>query len=228
MVIELAGVPGAGKTTFAKRLAKMMGWKRVRIDGNGELYWYNFLFLLRHPVNALRQMVWLLSYRGERRRWRTKFMNLYLVRNARWMKARRMNQAIIDQGHLQNIVSLFNEAMSPDVIGAYLSLLPKPDHALIFAIPPQIAEMHMKRRGYGVREELDASARQRWLAAAHVNVGILWSIIRKAGVAAELIDGYEAAERTLLRFTAPHTVCDIQNPNSGRRKRDGRIGVMVR
>ena len=105
MIVELVGLPGSGKSTFARTLEGEGKWKRARVSGNIELLWYSKLFCLRHPVSAYHQLCWLIRHRGHRALWYTKFVNLSLVHNAKYMKARGMQNALSDQGHLQNVMS---------------------------------------------------------------------------------------------------------------------------
>src|SRR3989344_4218701 len=99
MIIEFVGLPGSGKSTFAKRLAEHGSWKLVSVSGRAELVFYNVLFLFWHPISFVQGISWFWRYRGLRELWYTKFANLFLVHNAKYMKARRYPRAIIDQGH---------------------------------------------------------------------------------------------------------------------------------
>ena len=201
MVIELVGLPGSGKTTFAKKLEKEGGWTRVRVTGAGEILRYNFLFVLFHPVSTFSQLVWFARYAGDRSLWYTKFMNLFLVHNAKFMKARSIDRAIVDQGHLQNIISLFGRAVEKERVASYVRILPKPDHALIFTVSSEIAEKRMKERGYGVREDVSPEERATWLASATIHVSMLPDMLPGHGIPADVLADDRSIEQALERFS---------------------------
>jgi glycosyltransferase involved in cell wall biosynthesis len=162
MIVELVGLPGSGKTTFAKRLAERESWKLITISRSYELFLYNALFLLRHPISFARGLWWLCRYRGVRELWYTKFVNLFLVHNAKYMKAARCPRAIIDQGHHQNIISLFDTRVADDTIDEYRRILPKPDLLCFFLADEETREKRLAERGYGAREEWSANDREDW------------------------------------------------------------------
>ena len=162
MIIELVGLPGAGKTTFAKQLCEDKKHTLVRINGRSELLYYNLLFLFAHPYSWCAQLVWLFRHKGKPSLWYTKFTNLFLVHNAKYMKARQFRRAIIDQGHHQNILSLFDEVVDEKIINAYLRILPKPDLLCFLLVDDETRATRLHSRGYDTRDEEDESYRRAW------------------------------------------------------------------
>jgi len=162
MIIELVGLPGAGKTTFAKQLCEDKKHTLVRINGRSELLYYNLLFLFAHPYSWCAQLVWLFRHKGKPSLWYTKFTNLFLVHNAKYMKARQFRRAIIDQGHHQNILSLFDEVVDEKIINAYLCILPKPDLLCFLLVDDETRATRLHSRGYDTRDEEDESYRRAW------------------------------------------------------------------
>src|SRR3989338_1735816 len=140
MIIELIGLPGAGKTTFAKHLAEGGEWSLVKVGGKSELLFYNALFLLFRHI-------------GRRELRYTKFVNLFLVHNAKYMKAGKYPRAVIDQGHHQNVIALFDERVADGVIDRYAHSLPKPDLLVFFAASDEVRTKRLSGRGYGARDE---------------------------------------------------------------------------
>lgn len=165
MIVELIGLPGSGKTTFAKRLAEDGEWTLVSVGGRSELLFYNVLFLLCHPINFVQCFIWLWRYRGLRELWYTKFVNLFLVHNAKYVKAQKYPRAIIDQGHRQNIISLFDTRVANEIIDEYCAILPKPDLLCFFLADPETRSERLVERGYGARGELNEDYREAWEAA---------------------------------------------------------------
>ncbi|OGZ16967.1 MAG: hypothetical protein A3H76_05070 [Candidatus Lloydbacteria bacterium RIFCSPLOWO2_02_FULL_54_12] len=162
MIIELIGLPGAGKTTFAKHLAEGGEWSLVKVGGKSELLFYNALFLGRHPIVFLRTLFWLFRHIGRRELRYTKFVNLFLVHNAKYMKAGKYPRAVIDQGHHQNVIALFDERVADGVIDRYAHSLPKPDLLVFFAASDEVRTKRLSGRGYGARDEADKEYREGW------------------------------------------------------------------
>ncbi len=173
MIVELVGLPGSGKSTFARALQEGGVWTRVRIKGRLELLSYSTLFCLRHPISTLHQLCWLIRYRGHRALWYTKFVNLFFVHNAKFMKASRLGRAVIDQGHLQNIMSLFDAAVSPEVLLDYVAILPTPDVSIFFDIDSDERARRQKARGYEARESTPLDLRQKWHEASEKHFATL-------------------------------------------------------
>ncbi|MEK7118427.1 MAG: glycosyltransferase [Patescibacteria group bacterium] len=169
MIVELVGLPGSGKTTFAKRLSEREGWSVVSIAFRSELVFYNALFFFQHPVDFLRGLLWLCRYCGFWKLWYTKFTNLFLVHNATYMKARKYPRAIIDQGHHQNVISLFDRIVADDVIDRYVRFLPKPDILCFFIADDETRTKRLAERGYGARGELDENYREAWEEARSIH-----------------------------------------------------------
>ncbi len=162
MIVELVGLPGSGKTTFARRLTESEGWVLVSIGGPTELLFYNALFLLHHPMKFLCGLRWLSSHRGHRQLWYLKFVNLFLVHNAKYMKAGRYSRAVIDQGHHQNIISLFDTRVTDALLDSYAQSLPKPDLLCFFRADDETRTKRLTGRGYGARGEFNEDYREAW------------------------------------------------------------------
>ncbi len=173
MIVELVGLPGSGKSTFARALQEGGVWTRVRIKGRIELLSYSTLFCLRHPFSTLNQLCWLIRYRGHRALWYTKFVNLFLVHNAKYMKASRLGRAVIDQGHLQNTMSLFDVAVSPEVLLDYVAILPPPDVSIFFDIDSDERARRQKARGYEARAHVPLDLRHEWQEASEAHFNFL-------------------------------------------------------
>ena len=54
MIIEIYGLPGAGKTTLAKKMASEFNIPLIKIRGKTELFFYNLLYFFLHPAAFLK------------------------------------------------------------------------------------------------------------------------------------------------------------------------------
>lgn len=167
MIIELVGLPGSGKTTFARSLTAGDRFSRVRIENKLELVWYNLLFFFRFPGTFFRLLLLHIKYRGPRSLWHTKFTSIFLDYNAKYMKARRVPFAVLDQGHLQVLMSLFENELPEHEFNKVLRILPKSDHYIFFNIPEAIRLEHLADRGYQSRHGLMTDdLRRQWQQTA--------------------------------------------------------------
>ena len=201
MILELVGLPGSGKSTFARSLESDKKWTRVRITKRGELLYYATYFFLRHPVSTARQLSFLIRYRGNRALWYTKFINLFLVHNAKYMKASRLAHAIIDQGHLQNAMSLFDTEVEDEVLFSYIAILPHPDMVVFFDVSEAVRMQRIAGRGYGVREHFSPELRAQWGESSARHFARLFA--RRASLECTAIVLREGEEEALcLRLSA--------------------------
>lgn len=180
MIVELVGLPGAGKTTYAKELIRE-GFVRVDAGTKGEILVLNILFALRFPLTFFRTLVFLLRHLGPRFRWKLKVANLFFVHNTKYMKACSLSRAVIDQGHFQNIMSLFDEPQPRDVILRYVALFPRPDKIVLFDISPKVRAERLSGRTRGVRRHESSPLRESWIAAAEENFSTLRSLLVAEG-----------------------------------------------
>jgi glycosyltransferase involved in cell wall biosynthesis len=174
MIVELFGLPGSGKSTWARTQEQGGIWVRVRIDSRIELLAYALCFVLRHPVSTFWQIVYLVRYAGSPRLWYTKFMNLFVVHNAKYMKASRMRYALLDQGHLQNLLSLFDTPLPDHVLDGYLSHLPLPDIVVCFDVAHKVREQRLAQRGHRPRQHLPPDLLQSWELASEAHFGTVF------------------------------------------------------
>ena len=150
MIIELFGLPGSGKSTRARALEQEGKVVRVRINSRTELLVRNALFFFQYPVTTIRLAVYLLKYGGRGTLFRTKVISLFLGHNAKYQKARWMKGVyIIDQGHFQNLLSLFEVPLTEVEMRAYVALLPKPDELWICTVEEGERARRLRERGYG-------------------------------------------------------------------------------
>lgn len=144
MIIELYGLPAAGKTTLARAYAQD-GAILVRAPKGPRLAVEGALFFVMHPIRALGQLWFLARYASASLRYML-FVNLFLAHGAKWLRAEAHSRAgrvaVIDQGHHQNLLSLFSSLPSEKTLRRYCAFLPEPDLLLVVDAP---ADERMRR-----------------------------------------------------------------------------------
>ncbi len=184
MIIELYGLPATGKTTAAKKMATEEGWVIVGIKSRAELLYYNLLFKIKHPVKFLGLFCYLLRL-NPFWRWRLfylKFMNTFLGHNAKYMKARKHEKAIIDQGHWQNIISVPERKLSEHELVRYTKYFMRPDKLLVFYEDKETRTARMGERGYGARERFGEEYVKNWEEVTEYNDELLRRSLDNLGV----------------------------------------------
>ena len=82
------------------------------------------------------------------------------------MKARRVKRALLDQGHLQILLSQFECSLDERELQRIMAILPKSDHYVFFDVSEAKRLKQLEQRGYQSRPGMDEELRQAWQAAA--------------------------------------------------------------
>jgi glycosyltransferase involved in cell wall biosynthesis len=203
MIIELYGLPGSGKTTYAKALAREGGFEIIKIHHRTELIRRNILFFLRHPVKVSRLFFYTFRHAGSSSLLRYKMINLFLESNAKYHKALSVERAIIDQGYFQNFLSLFEHPAKKSELEKYLRFVFLPDTLVAFDIPEDILEKRLEKRGYGVREDRSAAYRARWQIAVRQNHALVVSLMKEIPVKSFFIKNDAEGEEVFTTLLHP-------------------------
>jgi hypothetical protein len=163
MIVELYGLPAAGKTTFWRK-TKTADVELIGSLTTREIVYYNFRFLLRHPHKWF-ILLWL-SVRNSKNiaMFYLKVRNVFLLRNARVMKAmvKKYNISIIDEGHVQNLLSIPEDKLEmPDIlqICKYIII---PDVVLIFDTNLSKRRERLASRNFVLRNEFGPRYIKSW------------------------------------------------------------------
>ncbi len=178
MTIEFCGLPGVGKSTIARAL-ESHGFERVRIESKWELFQKNLEYLVRYPRAFIKMFFCIVRTSRSHGRLYRLFMNVFLDTNARILKAQQLPvHAIVDQGHLQALLSLSYHALTDDEIQAYLRHLPVPDVVFAFEASPSVREAHLSERGYRPRDGEKTDTRE-WLQHLEENATRVVSVVER-------------------------------------------------
>lgn len=188
MIIELYGLPASGKTTVAHKIAQKMGFEVVRITGRRELVVLSMLFCLKHPIFSLLTLYYISRNAYSWQLFYYKFMNCFLQHSAKYEKARRYSRALIDEGHWQNFIAIFETAQSRDVLMRYAKSIPNSDALFVFNVSRQELERRIIERGYFARNSFPPANVARWKEAIFSNDILLKQILADAGVFFTTVD----------------------------------------
>ena len=199
MIIELVGPPASGKTTLARTLSLRLGFPIVKIAGKGELLILASLFALKHPLFAVKTL-WFIAV--ESRSWpvfRTKILNTFLHHAAKYEKATKLENAIIDEGHAQNFYSIFERPVPPVIFEHYLEYIPRVEMLILLATPKEVREKRANERGYSAREGLaSGTERAMWGKAMEINERVFIPLFPRLANRTFVVSS-QADESTLLK-----------------------------
>lgn len=182
MIYEFIGLPGAGKSYMAEKLARERGLKQGEIRGQGEVYKLAVIFSFLHPFFCINLFFNLAKENYKNiKLLKHKLMTLVLLVMARELKAREGNM-IIETGFFQLLLSLYERRIKPSDINWCLNWLKKRPYAIyIVDADSQTRMKRMQERGRVPRAALmgDKAKLDEWLALLEHNFKTISEIIKK-------------------------------------------------
>ncbi|MFA6275031.1 MAG: hypothetical protein WCX70_02710, partial [Candidatus Paceibacterota bacterium] len=160
----------------------------VRINTRREWFFYNILFFLKHPLKFIKGLSYIINASVAWKDFYYKFMNCFVIHNAKYQKAKRFSNAVIDQGYFQNLLSVFGEPKTADFFIGYLKNFIYPEFLVVLELSFDKRKERLARRGYGVREDFPKSQVEIWREASEKNYLSAKSVLNKSGVNFEIFN----------------------------------------
>ena len=197
MIIELFGLPGVGKTTFDRSCKNV---DHIYIQTRRELFYWAGLFFIMHPYKSLVQLFYILKNSPSQKILYMKIMNMFLRKNALVAKAGRSKSdcVLIDEGHVQNILSMFEEKVSEETISRFIKCLVVPDHVLVLELDDTLRRSRLDERTHSIRPHLDKSYRTAWHEVLVDNYARTLNALSRASLSYTIVD--VGSESTLENF----------------------------
>ncbi len=187
MMIEFCGLPGTGKTTLARAIVSQGKFEIIKIKNKRELLRYNFLFFLKRPIKFCVLFWYTVANSYSWQIFYYKFMNSFLHCNAKYQKALKYTDALIDQGYFQNLLSIFEKPISWEKMEKYLRFACLPDQLFILQATEEKRGQRLNSRGHGVRDTQDWQKRAAWLLASQLNHQTLLDNLPKLTIKQQII-----------------------------------------
>lgn len=164
MIIEIAGLPGTGKSTLADALSVRTGLPVIRLRSKIVIVILGGLFFLRYPRTfvSLKRMLER-SAHGNLSLARSLVLNACIAAGAKYMYAR-MRGGIIDQGLVHALLSALPTSTSE--ASEALRFMPTPDLLVFREATTEVRVHRLKVRGRLPREEFSPAEAARWESEA--------------------------------------------------------------
>ena len=170
MIIEIFGLPGVGKSSFVRAwIESDKKYKNIKINNKLQLLFFNLFYFLHYPYKFIISLFFIFKYGGSGRLYYSKFMNIFLQYNARFIKAKLNKLSILDQGHIMSVLSLFEDEVDFSIMKKIYDNINKPDILIILEASNNIRHSRLESRGYGIRENISKEYGKKFLSIMENN-----------------------------------------------------------
>ena len=197
MIVEFFGLPATGKTSIALKLSDGREWKIVKVYSRFELLWLNAIFVVKYPRQWLKLLAFVIKYSLNYKLFYYKFINAFLYSNSKFIKAKKMNCAIIDQGHFQGVISLFEKKITKDETVLYMATCPLPDILVVFKSEENERRLREAARENNYRDQFGPEYKNAWREIIAENTKTFLEIIAMSKIPHFLFNSDETVDRLI-------------------------------
>lgn len=160
MIIELVGLPGSGKTTRAREMAREHGTNVVAAPVHvAALVVEGFLGVIKRPVAAFCLLV-LIMKESNRDIRRSLLVNGWLGSSAKYWRAR--HGGVIDQGYAQTLIGVLPKASDARTVACVLAGVRRDVELVWCDADPSVRASRLAQRPYQPRQEFGDSEVKRF------------------------------------------------------------------
>jgi len=182
MIIELYGLPGAGKTTLAKKMKKEGFFVVEYPSGQGKK---TIRYIFKHPIMTLFWLREILLETIKTRTWSLLKFKIALVMNTfgklEIAKKSAKNKIIVDEGLFQRILSIYETKKSFKKLSNIIKKnIPQPD--LIVIVKSDFEKFMRYKDVKNIRTHLGPKYLNRWFEAVNHNYKNIVKVIKKLNI----------------------------------------------
>ncbi|MBP9816812.1 MAG: polysaccharide deacetylase family protein [Candidatus Pacebacteria bacterium] len=160
MIIELAGLPATGKSTFAEAVARHTFLPVIHLRSRIARGIFGLLFFILHPRTSYKLCALIKKGAlGNKTLERSLLLNACLGAGAKYMYAR-LRGGVIDQGLVQALISALPDDEAD--LASIAHHLPMPDLLIFSSTDQSVREKRLTERGRRTREEISEGEATRW------------------------------------------------------------------
>ncbi|MGD0976853.1 MAG: glycosyltransferase [Minisyncoccia bacterium] len=200
MIIELFGLPASGKTTLAELIQEKTGFKIIKISNKTELFFYNIIYFIEHPVNFIASFVYTVINSNDLKIFRYKLINAVLYQNAKYQKALSTENAILDQGFCQNFLSIFETVLDPASFLRFSKFIELPDKLIIIDLDLDETQDRSTQRGYWARGRFGENYLKKWKYFLKLNFELFKTKSRSFGIPVKILNGNDGVDENYLKI----------------------------
>ncbi len=199
MIVEFFGLPGSGKSSTAKALELSGAGIIAPIDTKRELAKHTLELCFRHPLICIFLFLKIKKAASSFKIRRSLMINAFGYRLARVAHARETKRElakkdkketliIIDEGPLQNVLSLFDKPVAQEEIITCATILrPLHEHFVCFDISHDEFIKRTKDRGRVSREEFGVVNKDEWIEVLYKNYRTFMDVLPNLGFSYTII-----------------------------------------